>query len=181
MKDINLLSLDLELNQPSGKIIQVGACVGNLKSGDILHTYSRFIFTKETLSEKIIKLTGIKQNDVDNGIPLVFSYRHLASMSLKYNCFINPLTWGGGDSEILRGQLGIKPYEKYLFGRRWIDVKTLFVSRCFMKNESHQSGLAKALLRTGLQFKGKKHNAEDDAINTFIIYRELLKEFSCER
>lgn len=180
MKDINLLSLDLELNQPSGKIIQVGACVGNLKSGDILDTFLYHIKIDEEISEFISNLTGIKQSDINNGYNLNEVYKKLITFHKSWNCFRNNLTWGSGDNDCLRKELGLDD-EIFVFGRRWIDVKTLFVSRCFMKNESHQSGLAKALLRTGLQFKGKKHNAEDDAINTFIIYRELLKEFSCER
>ena len=39
-----------------------------------------------------------------------------------------------------------------------------------------QSGLAKSMVRLGLKFEGTKHNAMDDATNTFYIYRKLLEE-----
>lgn len=32
---MNLMALDLENNQPSGKIIQVGYCIGNNDTGEI--------------------------------------------------------------------------------------------------------------------------------------------------
>ena len=51
-------SLDLELNQPSGKIIQIGAAVGHLMTGEIIEKFSCFIKIDEALDERIIKLTG---------------------------------------------------------------------------------------------------------------------------
>lgn len=179
MKDINLLSLDLEFNKPSDSIIQIGAVIGNLKSGKILEEYSANIFCPEILSPYISKLTGIKQTDIDCGLPLKTAYIHLVQMHEANSCFKNVIQWGNGDSELLKRTLNFNG-ETFAFGRRYIDVKTLFVSRCFAKNQHSQSGLAKSLLRLGLTFSGKKHNAVDDARNTFIIYRELLKEFKGE-
>jgi inhibitor of KinA sporulation pathway (predicted exonuclease) len=177
MIDKNFMAIDLEFNMPSESIIQVGAVVGNLKTGEILDEYCSCIHQAEQLSEFIIKLTGVKQRDIDFGIELDEAYIDLRFLHKKHQCFRNAITWGGGDTEHLRKALGI-PEGEYLFGRRWIDAKTLFVSRCFMRGEKHQSGLSKAMARMGLQFQGKKHNAVDDARNTFIIYRELLKEFN---
>ena len=99
----------------------------------------------------------------------------MRAMHNRYICFRNPLTWGGGDSLSLRTALGLDD-EKFLFGRRWIDAKTLFVSYCFANNLTHASGLAKSLRRMGLNFQGRKHNALDDACNTFIIYKKLLEK-----
>ena len=39
MIDLNIISLDIEFEQPSEEIIQVGAMVGNLKTGEILEEY----------------------------------------------------------------------------------------------------------------------------------------------
>jgi inhibitor of KinA sporulation pathway (predicted exonuclease) len=188
MVDKNFLSLDLESNQPSGTIIQVGACVGNLKSGEILEEYSAFIHTDEILSDFIIKLTSIKQKDVNNGISLVKAYECLISMFEKWNCQNRGcvLTWGGSDTQDLKNQLGLKDYNKkpepntWYFGRRWIDVKTIFVAYQCANDKKHQAGLSKALTKVGLQFKGRKHNAKFDAINTFRIFRELMKRMNNE-
>jgi len=186
MKDINLLSLDLEMNS-TGSIIQVGACVGNLASGNILEEYCSYIRVNEVLDPRIIKLTGIKQFQVDTGIYLIKAYNDLIDLYKRNDCQNRgcTLTWGGGDTEILRQELNLPKFttiaqdsEAFFFGRRWLDVKTLFISYQFAKDCKHQSGLAKSLLRMNLQFKGKKHNATSDAINTFLIYRELLKKFN---
>ena len=176
MKDVNIISLDMEYEQPCQTIIQVGVIVGNLNSGEILEEYCEYVKVDIQLSEKISKLTGIKQGHIDNGKSLIEIYQDLIRLHDDYNCFRNPLTWGGGDSQDLRNALKLDD-EMFLFGRRWIDVKTVFISYMFSKGESHRSGLAKSLLRLGMQFDGKKHNAKDDAKNTFLIYRELLKRF----
>jgi inhibitor of KinA sporulation pathway (predicted exonuclease) len=170
------MSLDLEMNQPSGTIIQVGIAVGNLESGEIIESICWDIKTQEQISKFIQDLTGITQGAVENGEELYYVYQVLKNRHLMYGCFRNCLTWGGGDSETLRTQLGLDD-EAFLFGRRWIDAKTLFISRCFSLGLKHQSGLAKAMSRLGLQFKGRKHNAMDDAINTFYIYHKLIQDF----
>jgi len=177
MKDKNIISLDMEYEQPCQTIIQVGVVVGNLKSGEILEEYCEHVNIEKEVSEFIKKLTGIKQRDIDSGVSLFEIYEDLKALHTHYDCFRNPLTWGGGDSQDLRGALHLDD-EMFLFGRRWIDVKTVFISYMFSKGESHRSGLAKSLLRLGMQFDGKKHNAMDDAKNTFFIYRELLKRIS---
>jgi inhibitor of KinA sporulation pathway (predicted exonuclease) len=173
MKDLNIISLDMEYNKPSYSIIQVGIAVGNIATGDILHTQCWNVYQNEVLSEFITKLTGIHQGHVETGDPLSTVYKDLIDIHNTYNCFRNPLTWGGGDSQDLRLAMGIDD-EKFLFGRRWIDAKTLFISYCLANDLKTQSGLAKSMVRLGLQFNGRKHNAMDDAINTFTIYRELL-------
>jgi len=177
MKDINFISLDLENNKYTGSIIQIGAVVGNLKSGEILEEYSAYIKVNELVDEYITNLTGIKQNDVDSGIFLEESYAELKVLHKKYDCFRNCLTWGGGDSAELRKQLNLDD-EVFLFGRRWIDVKTIYISIMFAKDKKTQAGLAKALLNLSMFFKGKKHNARDDARNTFYIYHKMLTEIS---
>ena len=176
MKNINLLSLDLELNQPSGTIIQVGAVVGNLETGEILERYSAIRKTNEKIDERIQKLTGITDEKIKEGISLIQIYTDLETIHKKYKCFRNPVTWGGGDSEELRLQV-FKTPEDFVFGRRWIDAKTLFLSFMFANSNPQQAGLSKAMAKLGLQFKGKKHDAKDDAFNAFIIYRDLVNKF----
>ena len=180
MKDINLLALDLENNKPSGSIIQVGCVVGNLASGKILEEYSAYINTGEVIDPFITNLTGIKQEDVDNGISLFTAYEQLKELHTKYESFRNAICWGGGDSIELKKQLHITDDEIFLFGRRWIDVKTLFISYRWANGESHQAGLAKAMTKLGLQFQGAKHSAKDDARNTWYIFCELLRRIKNE-
>lgn len=169
-----ITALDLEMNQPSNKIIQIGAVIGDLKTGEILSSLSLIINPHETLNPDIIKLTGILQEDVDAGTDLEIAYEALKNIHIGAKSFINPLTWGGGDSQFLRDQLKMND-EKWCFGRRWIDAKTVFISYCMANDLKFYGGLGKSLIKLGLKFDGQKHSALDDARNTFIIYRELLK------
>ena len=174
MTNKNFLSLDMEYNQPSKAIIQIGITIGNLATGDILERKKWHIKSDEILAPYIIKLTAITQEDVDNGKSLIEIYTELEALHKQYDCFRNVITWGGGDSEDLRNGLKLDD-ETFLFGRRWIDAKTEFIGYCFANDMHHQSGLAKSLTRLGLKFEGRKHDAGDDSYNTFKIYRELLK------
>lgn len=182
-------SIDLEMNQPSGKIIQIGAVVGNIKTGEILDSLSVIVNPHEQLGTcndietTITELTGITQEQVDAGVELEEAYLVLRDFHKKHGSFINPITWGGGDAEEVRQQLESefsaegKELPAWCFGRRWIDAKTLFVSWRFAHGQPIKSGLAKAMLKVGLRFQGRKHNALDDAKNTFIMYKRLLELF----
>lgn len=172
---MNIISLDLEMNKPSGTIIQVGAVVGSLVTGDVIETYSTCIFTEEKIDPFITDLTGIRNDDVIVGCSLYQAYNNLKDLHARYDCFRNPLTWGGGDSQELKTQLHVPDNEMFLFGRRWIDVKTVFITYQIANGLPRQAGLGKAMNKLGMEFKGTKHNAVDDAINTFRIYLKLLE------
>lgn len=177
MKEL-LVSLDLEMNQPSGRIIQIGACLGNVRTGELLSRFDVKVNPFETLDPRITALTGITQREVDAADSLPAAYRSLSAWLLPHadTRVLNPLTWGGGDSETLREQLNMQD-ERWLFGRRWIDVKTLYVAWRMVQGKDIQGGLAKAMTKLGLSFQGRKHNATDDAVNTFRMYCALLARF----
>lgn len=178
MKPIEIFtSLDLEMNQPSRKIIQIGACIGNIKTGQILDKLSLFVNPNEKLNPFITELTKITQEDVDHGYTLEEAYRKLQKMHENYGAFINSICWGGGDSQELLAQLKENDpnFEDWCFGRRWVDTKTLFVSWRFSQGQPIQGGLAKSMLKVGLRFEGQKHNALDDSVNTFKMYCRMLQ------
>jgi len=161
---LKILSFDLELNQdPSGaKIIEVGACIGDIATLEVIESYSAFVNPKEPLLEYIIKLTSITQAQVEAAGTLTDAYRGMEALAARHDCLRQELP-----SEV-----------EWSFGRRELDVKAVFQAYEMAKGEKVQAGLAKALTRLGLTFKGRKHRAIDDAINTFLIYGELLKKFS---
>jgi inhibitor of KinA sporulation pathway (predicted exonuclease) len=138
--------------------------------------------TGEVIDPFITNLTGIKQEDVDNGISLFTAYEQLKELHIKHErrnrgCV---LTWGIGDMRCLREALHLDE-ESFYFGRRFIDVKTVFISYQWANDLKHQAGLAKALTKLGLCFDGKKHDGMADAKNTFIIFRKLLEYFKKEQ
>ena len=169
------VSLDLEMNQPSGKIIEIGVTVGNAYKREIIEKKHFFVNPNENLSEYIIRLTTIKQADVDAAKPLHEAYLDLCQYLKPFKFRQCVVTWGGGDHYLLKNQLqetGM-PYE-WILGHSYINVKTIHQSLMISKNEKTQGGLAKSILKYGMHFKGTKHRAIDDAYNTMKLWFKML-------
>ena len=172
---MKLLSLDLELNQPSGKVIQVGACVFRKKDGAVLDKFMVYVNPQEKLDERIIELTGITQNQVDTeGYSCKEAYFKLKEFAYKHKTFKNPLVWGSGswnDSAHLHKEAD--PGESNFMGHRVLDVKTLYQMYRIENWEKVKGGLATAIEELGLSFEGRNHDALYDAINTVKVYKFL--------
>jgi inhibitor of KinA sporulation pathway (predicted exonuclease) len=171
---MKLTCLDLEMNQPSGKIIQIGAVIGDTSSGVISGRLRIYVNPNELLNPDIINLCKISQEQVDNGLSLEEAYIQLKDFH-KNADFINPVTWGGADSQELFDQLDPTVRTDWCFGRRWIDAKTVAVTRMIVREDRVLSGgLSTTMKRFGLKFQGEAHDAQTDAENTFRIYNHML-------
>lgn len=191
---MNYISLDLEMNHDDNgrtrEVIQVGYVIGNGDTGEILENRCLYVKNQHTRPIKpfIQTLTGISDKIInDYGITMREIYEILCDDMEYFEVFVNPITWGGGDSLELREWIDKEdpsivpnsPLGYYVFGRRWIDVKTLFVVDCMANGQKIQSGLKKSCRRLGIQFEGPAHDATKDALNTFRVfmyYREKLKK-----
>lgn len=173
---MNLMSLDLEMNQPSGKIIQVGYSIWDTVKDEIIPYPSRYIAIDEELDERIIKLCHINVDKYHKEkINLHHAYEEMAEYYKMHECKLNVITWGGGDTQYLREQLNMQD-KRWVFGRRWIDTKTIAQTYFVANGISFPGGLAKSMLKLGLKFKGTKHDAADDAYNTLVTYRHLFNK-----
>lgn len=180
---------DLELNQPSNKIIEVGYCVGDLPTGAIVNAGSHLVTLDEPLDAFVSRLTAIRQGDLDTGaIPLFDAFVHMKTMMDCYGCWNMPLQWGMGDLDLLATQVKaiLVAQDKmnlWTFSRRAIDVKACYQLWALSqptwafngKGRKVRCGLSKALMQLDLTFDGRKHSAKDDAKNTFRMAYELSK------
>jgi inhibitor of KinA sporulation pathway (predicted exonuclease) len=182
MRDQNYLALDLEYNS-DGKtgtqdIIQVGLCVGSPVSG--IH-YKEQFFVKPSNKEVVLypfitKLTGITQENYDaNSISWSTVVDEIRRLNENYKFFVNPVTWGIGDSYDLIKTVKEENLDFPFFGRRIIDVKHLFLFIECANGRAMSGGLSSAMGKHKLQFQGKSHRADNDAYNTLIFYFHLLK------
>ena len=137
--DVNqkYLALDLELNNaddgstPNPKIIQVGVAIGSAKqSPSEWITKKWYVRVNEPIYPFITDLTGITNQDIQQfGMTHYEIGQELSRLIKDNDVFVNPVTWGGGDSTELKSEFEQHGIEFRHFGRRWIDVKTWYVLR----------------------------------------------------
>jgi DNA polymerase III alpha subunit (gram-positive type) len=171
------MSLDLEMNQTDtdNKIIQIGAVIGNIESGLVLDKLSIIVNPGETVTSYITKLTGITDQQCRNGVYLPDAYARLIRFKDQYGAFINPIVFGGGDTECLKKQLAEYGPTEWHLGRRWIDVKTLYVAFQLANGKPVQGGLKNVCKKFGVNFQGPAHDALQDSLNTFNLFVAILK------
>jgi DNA polymerase III epsilon subunit-like protein len=188
-------SLDLELNQPSNKIIQIGAAKFNLLTGEIYKKFKVYVKIDELLcvDESIChipKLTGITDEILaEKGVDLITAYKSLRDFHAEpvtingeeQYAMLNPVVWGGDDSRCVREQVESAGYEfssknYYCFGHRFFDAKTIFQLLQIANHESIKGGLKTACKKWDVKFEGRAHDATVDAYNTAKLMHKLFME-----
>ena len=170
-----MVAFDLEMNQPSGRIIQIGAVAGDLDSGRVVASFSELVNPAEPLAAHIAALTGIDAAGLAAAAPLAEVFGRLrAWLQPLGGRKPHPLTWGVWDFPVLREQVG-EHVAGWPFGQRWVDVKAVYQAWRHAHGFSGQSGLGAALAHLGLAFDGRAHDAAADAHNTFRAYMALLE------
>lgn len=175
MKQIkNFLGIDLECNQPSNKIIEIGIAIGNPTDG-ILKTTNWYVDPGESIDESIVELTGIDDALIEmEAVPYPVIAEQLTTIFANYQPFPNPVQWGGSDADILRKEFLLQGFDLKLFGRRHIDVKTIYSFLQISRGRSITGGLKGCMERYKVPFVGTPHRAMEDARNTLQFYFTLL-------
>lgn len=188
---MNIMTLDCEYNQPSGKTIQIGAAIFNSKTGQLVDKFETYVDPKEAINDgkngytNIIELTGIKDSDVKGSPGIQEAYEMLKSFHAKHKCFKTPLVWGSGvvnDSQHIYNEAfptkELKENNPNFMGNRVIDVKSIFQSIQIHNNTEVRGGLKKVCEKLKIGFEGEAHRALSDAINTFRVWYFLMKKFN---
>lgn len=193
-KELKMLSMDLELNRSSDlenegattDIIEIGACVLNLKTLAVEAKFRRYIKLSTPMdsgdlrvSKFITKLTGIDDAKLEEeGIELARAVRDLYEFCKQEGVMRQGLQWGHGDFEGLKSEYLEKGGDPafWYFGRTHYDAKKLHQSIQLARGQKTRSGLSKSMTKHGLRFEGAKHRALDDAVNTARIYALFLEK-----
>ena len=178
------LALDLELNNaedgstPNPPIIQVGVAVCNYAN----YINNNFITRKwyfdphEPIFPFITRLTGITDEDVvTKSVTHQQFAEEFGDMMKLYKPFVNPVTWGGGDSSELKKEMVDRNIPFPFFGHRWIDVKTWYVLRLLANGKRPAGGLSSAMNTFKMKFQGEAHRADVDALNTLRLFFCILE------
>lgn len=184
MRDQNYFSLDLELNSKNDgttpRIIQVGVAWGSPIRPEEIETYSWYLDPEESITPFITQLTGITDEIIqEKSVPHDKLAEELGMLISWEKCFVNPLVWGGNDkfsdATELKDEFRERNIEFPFFGRRVIDVKTLYVFNQMVRGKTPSGGLRKSMISYGLDFIGQSHNAEYDALNTLRFFFYFLQ------
>ena len=181
--DQKYLALDLELNNaqdgstPNPKIIQVGVAIGSARENPKEWiTKKWYVKINDPIYPFITDLTGITTQDIQQfGMTHYDISQELSRLIKEHDVFVNPVTWGGGDSTELKYEFDTHGIEFRHFGRRWIDVKTWYTLRLLANGKRPTGGLSSAMGVYKLQFEGEAHRADVDAYNTLRLFFEILK------
>ena len=177
------LALDLELNNaqdgstPNPPIIQVGVAIGtwdHYVDNEII-TRKWYFNPNEPIYPFITGLTGITDDDVQNkSVTHEVFAEEFGALIKEYKPFVNPVTWGGGDSVELKAEMVAISIPFPYFGRRWIDVKTWYVLRMIANGKRPSGGLKSAMGTYKMNFVGTPHRADDDALNTLRLFFNIV-------
>jgi DNA polymerase III epsilon subunit-like protein len=176
---MRVVALDLEMNQPSQKIIQIAACCFQPESGELFETFNQYVNPNEPISEEIKNLTRIT-NERLVGKPDIVTAA-VSFCDFKSRLEINPIAivWGAGRSNDLY-KIFDESGVKNPFSDRIIDVKATFqmLANSSAASMRKRTGLDSACGHLGIgwddQF-GLPHDALADAFNTMRVYMFLSK------
>lgn len=186
---MNVMVLDAEYNQPSGKTIQIGAAVFNCRNAALIARLELYVNPGEPITPEITQLTGITDKDVESAIDIKQAYEELKDFHKQHKCFRNPLVWGSGvrnDSLHIYNEyvaymksfdVDQEPDAENFMGFRVLDVKTIYQSTALFENSQYSGGLKDIMKRLGLTFEGEPHRALTDAVNTFRVWYHLMRTF----
>jgi inhibitor of KinA sporulation pathway (predicted exonuclease) len=172
-------ALDLELNSKGDgtvpKIIQVGIAIGSIDDQENIQTFSWYLNPEEPITHFITQLTGITDDMVQNqSVTHETLVEELGTLLTTNEVFVNPITWGQGDAAELLQELRDRNIHFPFFGRRIIDVKTIYVFLEQVNGRSPSGGLRKSMNRYKCPFIGTSHRADVDAYNTLRFYFDLI-------
>ena len=167
---MHLVVLDFEMNQPSGTVIQIGAVQVDVKTGAFISEFNTFVDIDEPLDPYVSKLTGITEKDLSGA---ALPNRALESFWEWKPCHLIG-GWGSDATQMLslteKAGLPVPPKT------RTIDLaKASQLLRSGFVNKRQKAGLAGSLEMLGMEFKGRQHDALDDAKNAARVICEFTR------
>jgi len=158
-----------EAKKNTSEIIQIGVAALDVNTLTVLQRSEYMVkpvFSK--VSEFCTKLTGITQEDVDEGVEYPEA---IAALVEEYEVERRPwASYGDYDRKQFLHNCRLRSVP-YPFGDRHINVKTLVASAMGWPREE---GMDVAMSFIGLELKGVHHRAGDDAANVASILGFVL-------
>ncbi|KAK5865542.1 hypothetical protein PBY51_019807 [Eleginops maclovinus] len=167
-----------EKNSYGQEIIEFPAVLLNTSTGEVESEFHTYVQPQEhpLLSEFCTELTGIKQMQVEAGIPIQICLsqfnRWLQKLQMeKETCAF--VTWSDWDLGVcLQYECKRKQLHKPDVLNSWIDLRSTY--RMFYDRKP--KGLNGALQDLGIQFSGREHSGLDDSRNTACLAARMMRD-----
>jgi ERI1 exoribonuclease 2 len=181
---------NLDSKKKQSEIIEFPVVLYDVKNNEIVAEFQQYVIPTEhpKLSDFCIQLTGIQQNQVDNGVPLptcLLEFMRWINEQMKLYNMDFPggkgdgtktcafVTWSDWDLGVcLKKECNRKRIHCHKMFRKWIDVRALYK----LHFKRPLTGLSGALLDLGLQFEGKEHCGLHDARNTARLVGKMIEK-----
>ena len=181
---MKICSIDIECNQPSGRIIQIGASVWDLQALREVDAFNKFIDPNEPINWDH-KLRG-GDGDTTLGDLLPFNQTIMDCFALPQKEALGEfwswfeqikckkvIQWGRhdmacivNDSKLAR--VAARNYEEF-------DIKKVYKILYQPAFRLHKKmGLQSAIVANGMEFRGDPHNAYCDAYNTAKLFAKMF-------
>lgn len=183
---LDIVILDLEMNQPSGTIIEIGA-VRFLRDGgihpekfDIIVNPNETLGTCQTRSKgtiSITELTTITQEMIDKAVQLDVAIQKMHEWTSKESPNFVLAGWGG-DPSWLRTEV-VNKNIPYPFRNKSFDIKSMVVIIAALLGKKYKTdGLSSMMKCFNVKFEGTKHRADSDAYNTARLLQAAIVEYN---
>ena len=183
-----VVALDLEFNQPSKKVIQIGAVMADLANGSIDSGFSCFVNPNEPLDSGVAAMTGISQDVLERAPTIEEAYTQMGDWLKPYELLrsLTPLVWGNGVTAVLCNAVGLKfSDEEWYFSAKPNNIKQFFALKSmhpmvygflarFGMETMLVGSLEASVAKFGLAFEGQPNNPMYRAANIFKLYRALI-------
>ncbi|XP_027730433.1 ERI1 exoribonuclease 2-like isoform X2 [Vombatus ursinus] len=178
----------------SQEIIEFPAVLLNTLTGEIESEFQTYVQPEEhpILSKFCVELTGIRQAQVDEGVPLKIclsqfckwiqviqqqkeitfapSVTNNSASEVKLCAFV---TWSDWDLGVcLEYECRRKQLRKPVFLNSWVDLRATY--KLFYRRKP--KGLSGALQELGIEFSGREHSGLDDSRNTAHLAWHMIRD-----
>lgn len=176
---MHLIVVDMEFENQSGsqEIIQIGAVHVDLQKGEVYPFFNEYVALPEgmPLSDYITDLTGITEEDLADARSLPEVLEDFWTAFDKAHAGYRLAGWG--DDAVWMIEASDRCAVKVPHKTKTVDLKQTFEFFRAQRGLSNKklTGLAGTIRAFGLTFKGRHHDAYDDALNTGLLLVEAIK------
>lgn len=178
---MKLAIFDLEMNQPSGTIIQIGAVVVDTNKMTIGDTYSLVCNPGEVPSDFITNLTGITRGSVREAPTAHSAITNFWKWLKTAECGNKLGAWGNDFKDIRNAS----SYYKISYDwPKFFNIKDFVAMYTHIKDDqqSYKMGLKQACEFWGIKYdKEKAHDALWDAMKTAEVFMAVCKSVNREK